>query len=507
MTTPNRPKPAACTLAEHATVSPLARDLSERTLQEFLAFARTPRPSGHTERFLAYLCDWSREHGLDPNTDEFGNFWLDVPATPGFEDFPLVILQAHIDMVCVAAPGYAKDFLNDPLDARLQGDVITAEGTSLGADDGIGLAFALALVSSDAGHGPLRVIGTNDEETTMRGAMNLDPALLDAPLLVNLDESRLGELVVSSAGILVGDLLGQLETRPLDGYGLVHASMWDLPGGHSGMNIHLGRINAVECAMAALSSVLGLGVDARLVSFAGGDVSNAIPSRFRLTLAVPEDALAVTTSALDSFLHDALAARPDDPGAYSVSADGGCSDVPAQALSADDTARVARIVASLPRGVIRMSDVIEGLVRTSSNTGVMSLEEGALVIKFAARSCVDGDLDEVGASFRDVAAQEGLSVDVLFSAPSWPAVADSPLISLMVRSFERIGVPSKPVAVHVGLEPSYFCRVNPKLDIVSLGPVYTGEHSPAETLYCSTVPPFCDAVLHTLQHAKEALPL
>lgn len=513
---PSIDEPAAGTRAASAAragdaaapADALACKIAAAAVEEFLALSRVPRPSGHCEAIRSYLQRWAGDHGLRCGGDG-GNVWIDAPAAPGFEDSPKVIVQAHMDMVCVADPGVEIDFATQPVEVVRTGDLLGARGTTLGADDGAGLAFGLALAACGEGHGPLRVLATYDEETTMAGAESLAAAALDADYLVNIDNDVMGEVVVSSAGVLEGCFRATFPTAPVDAAAeaLLDVALEGFAGGHSGGEIHRGLVNAVDALADALGEASSCdrgapGVPLRVVCLAGGSAANAIPAQAHARIAVPAGLCEEARTCLEAALGRLVDSHPAEAGRVAVvpcdCARTGCAAAEG-ALTVEATERVLGLVRSLPRGVLAMSPVVEGLVQTSNNLGLARVERGVASFAVAARSCEDGDMERLHARFDALAAAHGMVFAEPATIPAWPARADNRLCDLMLEGFERAGVAPRRTAVHGGLEPSWFCRTKPGLQMVSCGPSSWGCHSTGETMDVGSFPTFAAALLHALR--------
>lgn len=497
---------------EHAqtAVSSAALRIADAAVEEFLALSRVPHPSGHCGPMHRYLQEWAERHGMRWGSDgdgaDNGNIWIDAPAAPGYEDRPKAIIQAHMDMVCVADAGVAIDFTTQPIEVVREGDLLTARGTTLGADDGAGLAFGLALAACAEGRGPLRILATWDEETTMAGAESLAAEALDADYLINIDNDIPGEVVVSSAGVVEGTLRGRFATAPVDAASeaLIRIELTGFAGGHSGGEIHRGRVNAIDAladALADVSAGAPVGVAVRLVYLEGGSASNAIPTWARARIAVPRESCERVRAGLIAAFAALVAVHPDENGHFDVAPCDGesaaCGE-PVDALTAAETARLLGLIRSLPRGVIAMSPVVEGLVQASNNLGLAQVEGGDIALTVAARSCEETDLAELRTRFEVVAAQQGMAFEDPVMIPAWPARPDNRLCDLLLEGYEHAGAAGVRAAVHGGLEPSWFCRIKPSLQMVSCGPAYWGAHSTDETMDLASFPAFAAALLYTL---------
>ena len=461
--------------------------MNERILENFLSLTRIPRKSHHEEAVSRFLHEWALGKGLDAHRDEAGNVIIDRPASPGYEGKPRTILQAHMDMVCVAEPGSAYDPLTDPIQVINDGMTLTADGTSLGGDDGAGVAIAMDILEDeDAAFGPVRAIFTVDEEDGMLGANALDPDYLDADYLVNLDWEAYGSLCCSSAGSDMYELrrnvlweeAGQCSAYTLDIQGL--------EGGHSGAQIHLGRANAIRMAAQILSAGAEACGGIRLAVFRGGSAHNAIPSSC-LAVAVTDP------SKGEAFLEAARRAADlalefcavSDPGASVALTE---TDAPASAISAEDSADILGILTAVHDGVNTWSDSIPGLVESSANTGVAALADDGFTFLIHQRSSEPALTAQMKEVYLAQAAQFGFAMDVLTSSPAWPVRPGSELVEICSRQFMTLtGNEIRVEPVHAGLECGGFSQKNPALDIISIGPDILDIHSPKETLVLQSV--------------------
>ena len=360
--------------------------MNDQIIRNFLSLAAIPRKSHHEEAVSLFLRDWAAERGLAVCRDDAGNIIIDKKASPGNEDAPCTILQAHMDMVCVAEPGREYDPLTDPIHVISDGRTLTADGTSLGGDDGAGVAVAMTVLE-DAGavHGPLRAIFTVDEEDGMLGANALDPRHLDAAFLINLDWESFGSLCCSSAGSDMYLLSRPAEWESAEGDSFFALKLSGFEGGHSGAQIHLGRANAIRlAARVLLRSAESTGARVRLCSFRGGTAHNAVPS-------VAEAVAAVDGAHADAFL-DACRREIDielekcaetDPGALVSVSD---AEAAGRALTPAMTADTLSILTRVHDGVNTFSPSIPGLVESSANTGIAELKDGCFEFMIHQRS-------------------------------------------------------------------------------------------------------------------------
>ena len=472
--------------------------MNSTIVNNFLFLASIPRKSHHEEAVSLFLKKWAEEKGLDICRDEVGNIIIDKNASPGNDNRPRTILQAHMDMVCVAEPGREFDPLNDPIRVLNDGSALTADGTSLGGDDGAGIAIAMSILEDpDAVHGPVRAIFTVDEEDGMLGANALDAAHLNAEYLINLDWESFGSLCCSSAGSDMYLLTRSAEWEDVSGTVFCSLSVNGFEGGHSGALIHLGRANAIRAAAEILlRSAKATGAELRLCRFQGGNAHNAIPSSAHAVVAVDK-------GHADAFLSEAAAqidaelekCAVTDPGAsIGISFSENVSKGLSPAMSFDTLS----ILTEVHDGVNTWSASIPGLVESSSNTGVAELKDDYFEFMIHQRSSEPTITDEMKKKYISQTAARGYSLKVVSSGPAWPLKPNSTLLRLCEEEFRSLfdrDIRVEPV--HAGLECGAWASKNPALDIISIGPEIIDIHSPKETLILQSVFD-CDALVRAI---------
>ncbi|MBR3778536.1 MAG: aminoacyl-histidine dipeptidase [Clostridia bacterium] len=438
-----------------------------RVFHYFEEICGIPHGSGDTARISDYCVAFAKAHNLTYHQDTLGNVIIKKSATAGYEDHPAVILQGHIDMVCEKAPDSPIDFTTDGLDVDTDGEFVFAHGTTLGGDNGIAVAMAFAILeSTDLPHPPLEVLLTVDEETGMYGAEGFDPSYLEGKMLINIDSEEEGVLTVSCAGGARAEL-----TLPLT-YVPNTAPCWQvevggLQGGHSGIEIDKGRLNANVVMAQFLRTI-----DCRLVTIGGGQKDNAIPVSSVAVIACDTD----PTAAAVAF---AAAHRVDGDPDLTVSVAPATS---AAAMTAETTAAVLTLLTTVPNGVQAMSTDIEGLVQTSLNLGILTTEGDTLRASFAVRSSVGA---EKAALLEKLATLAPCTTYGHY--PAWEYRKDSRLRDTMCAVWERTtGTPPTVAAIHAGLECGLFCEKIPGLDAVSIGPDMWDVHTCRERLSVSS---------------------
>ena len=435
-----------------------------------------PHGSGNCEKISEYCLLKAKEMGLEAKTDGMHNVIIKKPASKGYEGHPAVILQAHLDMVCEKTPDCKIDFERDGLEIAVEGDFITANGTTLGGDDGIGVAMSLAILKDTAlAHPPIEALFTTDEETGMFGAAALDGSLLMGRKLINIDSEVEGVLTVSCAGGARAEITLSAEksvpTAPC--YELI---IDGLKGGHSGVEIHKGRHNS-NMLMAELLNKLKAPYN--IIEIAGGSKDNAIPARTVCKISTSEDIKALAADFESKSRTDeepelkilVLKAEPADKG-----------------FSPEASAKITEFLLSLPNGVQKMSEDIEGLVQTSLNLGILKTEPNGIYLTFAVRSSVNDEKTELLSKLKAIAKNAGGNFEESGHYPAWEYRKGSPLREAMVEQFEVL-YGKKPIveAIHAGLECGLLSDKLPNLDAVSFGPDMEEIHTPNEKLSVSSV--------------------
>ena len=471
--------------------------MEDRIIANFLSLTAIPRKSHHEEAVSRFLYDWALGKGLAACRDEAGNVVIDKPGTPGHENAPVAIMQAHMDMVCVAEEGKEYDPLTDPITVINDGKVLTADGTSLGGDDGAGVAIAMAILEDEtAVHGPIRAIFTVDEEDGMSGAEALDPRHLEGQYMINLDWEEFGSLCCSSAGCETFAFSHPAHWEPAAGQAAFSLTLQGLEGGHSGAQIHLGRANAIRLAARVLAAGANAGCQVRLAAFRGGVAPNAIPSSAAAVVTVPaaqEDTFRESVqAALDSVLEEYGVTDPNAVAALLR------TDLPEKAMTAADTTDCLALLTAVHDGVYTMSPAIPGLVESSSNIGVAELKETGLEFIIMQRSSAPTVTAQMRDIFLGQADHYNFAAEILGSSPPWPVRSGSELVEICKRHYRAMtGEEIRVEPVHAGLECGCFSTKNPGLDIISIGPDILDIHSPKEALVLRTVTD-CDTLVRNI---------
>ena len=454
----------------------------------FHALTRIPRPSKKESRAVEYLYEFGKSLGLETVKDEIGNIIIRKPATPGMENRKGVILQGHCDMVPQKNPDVEHDFEKDPIETWIDGEWVKAKGTTLGADNGIGVAMAMSVLQSDdIKHGPVEVLVTIDEETGMTGANELKPGVLHGDILINLDSETEGELYIGCAGGVDASASIPYRTEQVpEGWHHAHLiRVSGCQGGHSGMDIILCRANANKLlARALLPLVRDYGV--RLASVEGGNMRNAIPREAEAVVLIPDGKV----GEVDQYLHELLPVLKTEYAATDPQIYVGmraCKE-PEACMAEEDALRCMRALLSVPEGVERMSDQMPGMVETSNNTAIVRTENGKFVIRTLMRSSVDSAKEALTEKMRAVIELAGGTVEFTGGYSGWAPDAESPVLHTMKSVYEKLyGKTPAVLAIHAGLECGIIGGKYPGLDMVSCGPTIMSPHSPDERLHIPSV--------------------
>lgn len=468
-------------------------DLQPKLIWEcFDEITKVPRPTHHLDKMREFLVSWAGKHGIEVHTDEVGNVMMRKPASPGCENAPVVILQGHQDMVAEKRPGVNHDFMTDPIITVVEGDWVRAEGTTLGADNGMGCAAAMAvLLDKDLVHGPIECLFTVDEEQGLIGANGLQPGFVTGDILLNLDSEEMGQLVIGCAGGKV--TLATLPYSPVDPnkdllYHIVR--LRNLKGGHSGMEIALGRANANQQLARFLWEVnerFGL----ELAEFDGGNLANAIPRDAHAVFGVPvatHDEFHRYADEFSRMLHDEFKMVESSDFEFEVVH----YPVPEKAMDNATAMKMIAAVFACPNGVQGMSAAIPGLVETSCNLASVKMQaDDKVLITVHQRSSVDSRRDEIADRVKALFTMIGANVVFDDSYVGWAPNPESKVLKVAEESFmDLFGSKPKVEALHAGLECGLFLEKMPGLDMVSFGPTLKDIHSPNEKANIESVAEF-----------------
>lgn len=474
--------------------SPLEQLEPKLLWKHFDAIRRTPRPSKHEEKIIALIKAWAAEKGFEALQDDAGTLCVKVPASGGHEAAPSIVLQGHMDMVCEKNADVELDFMTDAIRVRVEGDWVVTEGTTLGADNGIGLAAAMALAEDpDVVHGPLELLCTVDEETGLTGAMNLDPTMVSGRIMLNLDTEEDGAVYIGCAGgadtnatLALDHRRGLLSSKP------VRMTVRGLKGGHSGLNIIENRGNAIKLANRVLLKALEEDPDIDIVSFEGGSKHNAIPREAFVILRVLEGEVEglreVAADCLKDFQLEFGAIEPELEILIEELEDGPDYQWVLESIDRDI---LVTLIDAMPHGVFSMSRDVPGLVETSTNLAVVRLEEDELHLVSSHRSSVMPALFAVRDQVGSVLHLVGADLQVKDAYPGWKPNPDSPIVQRTVKVYENLfGKTPELKAIHAGLECGLLIEKVPDMDCVSIGPQIENAHSPDEKVQISSVQRF-----------------
>lgn len=470
----------------------------------FHEITQVPRPSKKEGKILQYLIEFAKKHNLEYKQDEAGNLVIKKPATPGMEKRETVVLQSHVDMVCEKNTGTEFDFDNDPIRTVIDGEWLRADGTTLGADNGIGCAAELAiLVANDLVHGPIECLFTVDEETGMTGAMGLKPGFFDGKILINLDSEDEGELFIGCAGGMgvIAEFTPEWITAPAD-LTYIQIKVFGLKGGHSGGDIHVGLGNANKVLTRALYAIDSQ-MEWVLGSITGGNLHNAIPREAQAVVGVKGSDAAQLQSIIAKLCGDIRAELVRVDPNLSVTAE--AASAPAQVIDQKTKVNLLRALYACPHGVLGMSHDIEGLVETSNNLASIKLIDGKIRVETSQRSSTESLRNSTSEMVRSVFKLAGASTKIRDPYPGWKPNADSPILRVSADAYRRLfGKEPKVKAIHAGLECGLILDVFPGLDMVSFGPTLRDVHSPAERIEIKTVDLWWQHLLEVLRSIPEA---
>ena len=455
----------------------------------FLEISKIPRGSGNTAAIADYLVNFANERGLAVIRDKYDNVVIKKPATPGYENVPGVIFQGHTDIVAVKTPGADIDLTKDSLRVYRDGDFLRAKDTSLGGDDGVAIAYALAILdSSDIPHPDFEAVFTSDEEVGLTGATGLEASAIQGRRMINIDSDEEGIFTVGCAGGVRADVSLPVERENANGKGY-KISIKGLLGGHSGIDIDKGRANAIKL-LAEILAELG---DIRISTISGGVADNAIPTEAEATIVSSEDIVEKFNKALC----DVLAAWQVRECGIDISlSECECG------ISFDKhtTENLISLILDEPSGVISMSEDIEGLVETSLNLGVIGCRGGAVELGFSIRSSKNSAKEELVSLVKDKAILHGATASTRGAYPAWEYRKNSPLRDKMCKIYEKMrGRAPKVVTIHAGLECGIFSGKIPELDCVSLGPDNFDIHTTNEHLSISSTARVYEYLLEVLK--------
>lgn len=470
--------------------------------QHFDAITRIPHPSGHEQQLAAHIVSWAKGRGLEVERDGAGNVVVSVPATPGHEGARAVVLQGHLDMVPEKNSDVTFDFLKDAIQPRLVDDYVYATGTTLGADNGIGVAAAMAVAEDgSAVHGPLELLFTVEEETGLTGAIQLDPTSLKGRTLLNLDTEEDGALYIGCAGGADCHIAFTITREDaLPGTLSLAIKVRGLRGGHSGVDIHENRGNAIKLLARTLNAARRTGVKLAIVLLNGGSKHNAIPREADAVIRIADSEETVLRQVVES----SSAAFKEEFGEIDPNLRLEVAPAPEGANGHQvwlpfDADRILSVLLACPHGVLGMSRAVPGLVETSNNLAVVTTEGNAVRVVTSSRSSVMPTLKATTEQVVSVFRLAGATVEEREGYPGWKPNPASPVLQTATTVFEReFGKKPAIRAIHAGLECGLIGEKFPGMDMVSMGPQIESPHSPDERVQISTVGRFFQLLKATL---------
>ena len=466
--------------------------------RNFDALTQVPRPSGHLEKVQQFLLDFAAKVGVEAFKDSAGNIVMRKSASAGMENRKGVILQAHMDMVPQKSKDSTHDFVNDPIETYIDGEWVKAKNTTLGADDGIGVAAIMAVMEDKSlVHGPIEALITADEETGMYGANDLPEGELNGDILLNLDSETWGKFVIGSAGgIDITACLGykEVETDPADK--ALKISLKGLKGGHSGLEIHEGRGNANKLMARFVKDAIEE-CDARLATWHGGNMRNAIPFECESVITVPEE----NVEAVKEMVAEYKAIFENEYKGIESGIIFNAEDVelPVNEVPEEIQDNLINAIYGCHNGVLRMIPAIPSVVETSSNLAIISIEGGEASIKILARSSSETMKEYISNTLQSCFSMAGMKVTMSGSYGGWDPNTDSEILKLLEKEYrELFSAEAVEQVDHAGLECSIILGKYPHLDVVSLGPTLRSPHTTSERCFIPTVEPFWKLLKQTL---------
>ncbi|MCK9423888.1 MAG: aminoacyl-histidine dipeptidase [Bacteroidales bacterium] len=468
--------------------------------KNFYSLTQIPRPSKHEDKIREFAADFGKKLGLETIVDEVGNVIIRKPATPGMENRKGVILQGHLDMVPQKNSDKKHDFEKDPIETMIDGAWVRANGTTLGADNGMGVAAAMTVLESkDIQHGPLEVLFTTDEETGMTGASGLGSGIMKGEILINMDSEDEGELYIGCAGGTNGNFkIDYTEVPVTAGNIAFKLNITGLKGGHSGVDIHLGRGNANKVMARFLWSATRK-FNLRLSSIDGGSLRNAIPREAFALVTVPREKKEDFLKSLEEFSatvkKELSAVEPD------LKIEALPADLPFTWIDEKSQHNLLDALYACPNGVMRMSNEMPGLVETSTNLAIVKSENGSIRIQCLLRSSVDSAKDDLEQMMQCVFELAGAECVFDGKYPGWKPNPESAILKTMLKIYEnKFGKVPDIKAIHAGLECGILGGTYHHWDMISFGPTIRYPHSPDEKVNIATVQKFWDFLVETLKN-------
>ena len=482
------------------------KDLKPALLwQCFDEITKVPRPSCHEEQIRSYLLEFAKKHGIEAKTDEVGNVVMTKKATPGKENSPVVVLQSHMDMVAEKNGDVEHDFLKDPIQTYIDGDWVKAKGTTLGADNGIGMAAALAVMADDElKHGPIEALFTVNEEIGLEGAQNLGEGIISGKILINLDSEDDGEIFIGCAGgIDTTAVFTYKKSFSPENFIYFRISVSGLLGGHSGGDIHLGRANANKL-IARFIWECSQKWDIEVSSIKGGNLRNAIPREAEAIFGIHSKHKEAVNEFLNKYINDIKVEFKGVEPSMELKIEE--VERPEYCIDSKTSLTLVRALYSAPHGVVSMSRDLENLVETSTNLAAVKMtEDNKIVVTTSQRSSLESRKNDIAGQVEAHFQLAGAEVSHSDGYPGWAPDINSKIMKISSEAYEELfGVKPAVKAIHAGLECGLFLSKFPELDMVSFGPTMTGVHSPDEKLLIPTVDKFWKHLTRVLEKVAES---
>jgi dipeptidase D len=467
----------------------------------FQAISRIPRCSKKEQKIRAWIKDWAKQRSIPCKSDAAGNLLLRRRAAPGRERIPMLVLQAHLDMVCVKADGVQMNFDTDPIPILVDGSRVRAEGTTLGADNGIGVAYCLAaLIDPELLCGPLEVLLTVDEEEGGTGALGLKAGFFSGRYLLNLDSEEEGIITIGTAGLEITDCTLPIRTRKRAASTALSLVIRGLAGGHSGMDIHLPRLNAIKLAVEALNRLRAV-MPVCLGRFDGGEAANSIPSHSACIILVPGQSVERAVDLLERWRKETLDRSGDSEPGLNIAVE---HDSGKCAYSIEETDTICRLLTEIPHGPLAFSRDIEGLVESSVNLARIRSKQDSIEVTVSYRSSVESTLDELGTTMKRIGECHGAKVRQHSRAPAWTANPASAFSKLVQKHYSNaLGRSAELKAFHAGLECGIFTALAPELQMASIGPDIHAVHTPDEHVDIPSVALLWDVLRRIIEGMPE----
>ena len=479
-------------------MSEIAKLTPECIWRNFDALTQVPRPSGHVEKVQQFLLDFAKKVGVEAFQDPAGNIVMRKPATPGMENRKTVTFQAHMDMVPQKTPDSKHNFETDPIETVIKDGWVYANSTTLGSDNGMGVAAIMAIMEAkDLKHGPVEGLITRDEETGMYGANELPEGELNGDILMNLDSETWGKFVIGSAGGI--DITATLGYKGVenDQEAAVKVTLKGLKGGHSGLEIHEGRANANKEMVRFVRKAIAE-LDARLAQWQGGNMRNAIPFKAEVVLTLP----AANVPALKEMVEKQRAMIEDEFKTIESNVEMYCEDVekPAEILPVEIQDNLVDAIYACHNGVVRFIPVKPDVVETSSNLAIINIDSTSASIKILARSSREDMKEYVASQLESCFNMAGMKVEMSGSYGGWDPNPNSEILNLLCKVYKEQTNTEAAIEVdHAGLECSVILGKYPNMDVVSLGPTLRSPHTTTERCEIATIEPFWNLVKATLE--------